>query len=112
MRDHDHDAAADSCNGRDVTDEVEIELVVERRIDRAAERDQEQRIAIWSRFHDRLGADIAAGSGPVVDDKLLAEPLRKPLSQEARVDVVRTAGGKTGDKAHRPRRIGLRPSYA
>ena len=39
---------------RDVADEIEIELVVERRVDRVADVDQEQRIAV------RLGARTTA----------------------------------------------------
>src|SRR5262245_66240548 len=55
---------------------------------------------------DRLGsyrsrtapaADIAAATRPVVDNKLLAEPLRQPLTHQARRDVGRAArrGGMT-----------------
>src|SRR5262245_59929423 len=51
------------------------ELVVECRIDRVT-TDQEKRVAVCGRAHDRLGADIAAATRPVVDNKLLAEPLR------------------------------------
>ena len=76
------------------------------------EVDQEQRVAVGGRAHDRLGADIAAGARPVLDDELLAEPLRQPLADQARDDVVRAAGGKADDDAHRPRRIGLRPCDA
>jgi hypothetical protein len=32
-----------------------------------------------------LGADIAAATRPVVDNELLSEPLRQPLSDQARV---------------------------
>ena len=56
--------------------------------------------------------DIAAGARPVLDDEWLTEPLRQPLSDQARDDVGRAAGGKADDDAHRPRRIGLRPRDA
>jgi hypothetical protein len=62
--------------------------------------------------HDGLGADIAAATRPVVDNKLLAEPLRQPLSHQAREDVGRAARRERHDDAHRPRRIGLRKSEA
>ena len=97
---------------RDVADEIEIELVVERRVDRVRRSDQKERIAVRGRAHDRLGADIAAGTRPVVDDELLAEPLRQPLTDQARDDVGRAAGGIANNDAHRPRRIGLRPCEA
>jgi hypothetical protein len=52
--------------------------------------------------------DIGAGTGTVLDDEWLAEPLRQPLCDQAREDVGRPASGKAIDDAHRPRRIGLR----
>jgi hypothetical protein len=44
--------------------------------------------------------------------KRLAEALGQPLTDQAREDVRRAAPGKADDDAHRPRRIGLRPSDA
>ena len=86
--------AADGRDRRDVADEIEIELVVEQRAGYGRCADQQERIAIRGRFHDRLGADIAAGTRPVLDDEWLAKPLRQPLTHQARDDVVRAAGGK------------------
>src|SRR5262249_56619072 len=85
---HDFGRASDASDRRDVADEIEIELVVERRIDRAGRTDQEERVAVCRRAHDRFGADVGAATRPVVDYELLAEPLRKPLADEARRDVV------------------------
>ena len=112
MYHHDKGTADEARDRRDVADEIEIELVVKRRIDRVRRTDQEQRVAVRRRAHDRLGGDVAAGARPVLDDEWLAEPLRQPLTDQAREDVVRAAGGKADDDAHRPRRIGLRPSEA
>src|SRR5262249_598499 len=64
------------------------------------------------RAHTRLGGDIAVATWPVLHDELLAEPLREPLSHQACGDVTCAAGGKADNDAHRPRRIGLRPSKA
>jgi hypothetical protein len=47
-----------------------------------------------SETRDRLSADIAAGTGPVVDNEWLAEPLREPLTNQAREDVGWAATGK------------------
>ena len=64
-------------------------------------------------MHDRLGGDIAAGARPVLDDEWLAEPLRQPLTHQARGDVEsQPPGAKPTINAHRPRRIGLRPRDA
>src|SRR5438045_3597853 len=59
-------------------------------------------------LNDRFGADISASTRAVVDDEWLAEPLGKPLTDQARGDVDPAAGRKTSNDAHRPRRIGLR----
>ena len=48
-------------------------------------------MAVRGRAHDRLGADVAAGARPVLDDEGLAEPLRQPLTHQARHDVGRAA---------------------
>jgi len=79
--------ANDASDRRDIADKIVIELVVERRVDRVRRADQEQRIAVGGRTHDRLGADIGAGARAVLDDELLTEPLRQPLAHQARGDV-------------------------
>src|SRR5215831_18955506 len=71
--------------------------------------DFQQRIAIRCGPDDRLGADIAAGAWPVLDDELLPEALGKPLSDQTSHDVGNAAGRISDDNTHRPRRIALRP---
>src|SRR5215472_4566327 len=91
---------------------MEIEFVKKRYVERVRRMDEEERIAIRGRTHDRLRGDITAGARPVLDDELLAEPLREPLADQASDDVGAAAGGKADDDADRPRRIGLRESEA
>jgi hypothetical protein len=62
------------------------------------------------RTHDRLSADVAIRSRPVLDDEWLAKPFGQPLPHQTREDVGRTAGSEWNDHPHRPRRIGLRDS--
>src|SRR5262249_58766191 len=71
--------------------------------------DQERGGAGGGGAPDRLGGDIARRARRVLDDELLAEPLREPLADQACSDVASTARSKADDDAHRPRRIGLRP---
>src|SRR5262249_46017304 len=78
-------------------------------IDCCGSTDHEERIAVCRRTHDRLYADIATTARTVLDDELLTEALRQPLTNEARSNVVNTTGRKWDNDAHRPRRIGLRP---
>ena len=56
-----------------------------------AEMIREERIAVRARSHDRLGGDIGARARSVFDDEWLAEPLRQPLTDQARDDVGRAA---------------------
>ena len=105
---HDERVADDARDRRDVADEVEIELVVEGGVDRIRRRDEQQRIAIRRRTDGGFGGDIGGCARPVFDDKLLAEPLGQPLTDETRSNVGGAAGGKPDHQAHRPRRVGLR----
>jgi hypothetical protein len=91
--------------------EIEVELVEERRIDRIKCADEEERVSVGRRPNDRLGGDVAGAAWPVVDDELLAETLRQPLTDQASRYVGCAAGGKADDDAPRPRRIG-RPCVA
>src|SRR6516162_2217907 len=100
----------DARDRHDVADEIEIELVVERRVEHVGQGGHEQRVAVRRSMHDGFGRDVAACPGPVVDDERLAESIRQLLTQQPRDDVGRAAGRKTDENAHRPRRIGLRPS--
>src|SRR5215472_2265654 len=95
-----------------IADEIEIEFLVQRDVNRIRRSGQEERIAVRRRAHDRLGGDVAASACPVLNNELLTEPLREPLSYQTRDDVARTAGAIADDQAHRPRWIGLRPSQA
>ena len=100
--------AGDGRNRRDVARKIVVEFSVERDVDRMRGRDHEQRVAVRRRIHDCLGGDIAAGAGAVLDDELLAEPLRQALTHEPRQDVGDTAGRIADDQFHGPR--GISPS--
>src|SRR5262245_50571761 len=108
---HDEWHATDTCDRRDVADEIEVEFLIERRVDRVVGTDQEQRVAVCGRTNDHLRRDIGASTRPVFDDELLAEPLRQPLTHQARGDVIRTGWSKADHNAHRPRRVGLRSRH-
>src|SRR5205807_1146468 len=73
---HDLGLADHARDWRDVADEIETELVVERRVDRIRRLDHQERIAVGGRAHDSLGADIAGYAWPILDDEWLAHPLR------------------------------------
>jgi hypothetical protein len=105
----DEGTAGDACDRRDIADEIELEIAVERRVACVRNADQEKRISVGRRIHDRLRGDVRASAWPILDDKGLAKPLRQPLPNQPRNDVVPTGRGKADDKAHWPGRIGVRP---
>jgi hypothetical protein len=94
--------AKQSRDWRDVANEIEIKLFVERRVDRVPGRGQQQRVTVGRRSDDDLGGDIAAGPSTVLDHERLTEPLRQPLARQTREDVAPSSGGKADDQAHRP----------
>jgi hypothetical protein len=65
-------------------------------------------VAVGGRVHDSLGGNAATGAWSVLDDELLAETLRQPLTDEACDDVGRATRSKADNQAHRLGRIGLR----
>src|SRR5262245_48778096 len=109
---HDEGEADDAGDRRDVADKTELEIFVERRVDRVRGTYHEQRVAVRWRAPDRLGGNIAGSPWPALDDEWLAEPLRQRLTDQARDDVDYATGRKARNDPHRPRRIGLRPSDA
>ena len=62
---------------------LKLSLFVKCRVDRVHRSYQEERVAVRSRTHDRLGTDVGAGARPVLDDEWLAEPSRQPLADQA-----------------------------
>ena len=64
--------AGHARNRRDVTNEVELEVLVERVVGGVGKTGLEQRITVGWRLHHRLGGNVGAGAGPVLDDELLA----------------------------------------
>ncbi len=108
MHHHDVGKANDARDRLHLLHEIEIELVVERGVDRVRRRDQQQRVAVRRGAQHGLGRDIGAAARPVLDDEGLPELFRQPLPHQARREVRRAAGRITDHEANRPRWIGLR----
>jgi hypothetical protein len=73
-------------------------------IERVRRSGHKERIAVRERTHDGLRGYITAGARPVLDDELLAEPLRQPLT-----DAVALPPGRAR-LATRPSVIGSPPT--
>ena len=104
--------ARDRC---DVADEIELEILIDRRVPRVRCGSFKQRIAIGTCPHDRFGGEVASGAGAVFDDELLAEPLGDHLPGEPCHDVVDAAGGIADQQTapavtDRSARLATRPS--
>jgi hypothetical protein len=95
-----------------IPDEVELEILIDRRVPAVRGGGFKQRIAVGICSHDRFGGEVAAGAGAVFDNELLAEPLGEHLPREPCDNVVDATGGITDEQKRRPRRIGLRARKA
>ena len=76
--------------------EMRIEILVD---DQRPRRRGQQGVAVRLRLGDRLGADIAASAGAVVDDDGLAPLSRQPVGEDARHHVC---GASRGVRHHDP----------
>src|SRR6516164_5819951 len=65
-------------------------------------------VAVWGRLCHDFGADVAGRTRPAIDEELLAEPLRQPLTDKPRDDVGCTTGREANDDVHWTRRIAER----
>ena len=107
MNEHGESATREACNERDIADEIESELLVERCVDRVGRGDEQDRIAI-GRCSKGLGnSQIAAGARLVLDDDRLPQTLRKRLADEACQDVRRAPSGRADQPTDGSGRIGL-----
>ena len=104
--DHEHHGETNHPRDRcDIADEIEIEFLVERRIDGVGRDDGQQRVAVGRGAHHRLGGNIAAGAGPAFHHKGLVQMLRQPLPDQTRDQIRRAAAAQAFNDAHRPGRI-------
>lgn len=66
---NDHRKANDAGDRRNVTDQIEIRIFIERSVDRVPRRHEKQRIAVRYGARDRLSGEIAARATAVLDDE-------------------------------------------
>jgi hypothetical protein len=105
MDHYDTGCTRDACNRGDVADEIEAEIVVERRVPRVGRRDVKERVPIGARPDNHISSEIASRTRLIVDDDLLPKPLRQPLCCETRNNVGQAAGKVLNDQVHRSRRV-------
>ena len=76
----------------DIAKEVEVCIGVERNVDCRRYCRIEKRVPVRRRADNRFRRYVAGGARAVLDDDLLTEPLRQPLTDQARTDVSPAAG--------------------
>src|SRR5262245_65227349 len=101
-----HVRHADEAGDRiDVAQEVEVDILVERSVDRVGGVDEDYRIAIGRRLNDGFGREIIACTRAILDDELLAKPLAEPVAEYPRKNVSRAAGRIADNDVRLPRRV-------
>src|SRR5438105_10338514 len=72
---------ADDARGRcGVPDKIVVEFFKQRCVDRGSSTDHEKCVAVCWGPNDRLNTDIAAAARTALNEELLAEALRQPLT--------------------------------
>ena len=74
----------DAGDRSDVAQEVEIQILVKRRVDGARRERHQQRVTVGAGVRHGLGADVAGGARLVLHHKRLAEVIGEPLADQAR----------------------------
>src|SRR6266853_766196 len=100
------------CDRVEVLVGIIRDLVIKCRVDDKTWGNNDDRITVGCSLCPLAHADIAAGASNVFDIELLGEMLRHFLCGKPREYIDRPPGRVWDDHAHRPRRIGLRPSPA
>src|SRR5262249_44205987 len=85
---------------------------IEKAVDRKRRRSEQQGVAVRRRARDGLGADVAAGARPVVDNDLLAQQLRQASSDDTGRGVGASTGRERRDQPNGTVRVSLRLNVA
>jgi hypothetical protein len=105
---HDQHVRHGGKNGdrRVVLRRVVRQLRVQRRRDRQiADRRERQRVTVGRGLRALLQADVAAGTGAVLDDERLPEHAGEAITGEARERIRRPPGRERNENAHRMRGV-------
>src|SRR5712671_4254719 len=73
---HDKGHAHDACDWSDVADEIEIEMLIERCVDRVRRSGYEKHVAVGGSVNNGFGRYIARSARPVLNNELPIETLR------------------------------------
>jgi hypothetical protein len=87
----------DARDRRDIADKIEIEFVVERRVDGVRRTAEEERVAVRCRTHDRLGGQAASGAAAIFESNQILAAARSiersvALTKDAFRDFISAEG--------------------
>ncbi len=102
MNDDDVGRARNLRQRREIVKRIVRKFLVERRAHEVRVADHQQRVAVGLRLGDQLRADRGTGTRPVVDDDLVPDRFRQPLSQYSARHIGRSAGRKRHHQTYRP----------
>jgi hypothetical protein len=75
MDSHYNWSAADARDWCNVVDKIETQIRIEQRVDGICGGGQEESVAVCGCSHDQFGYTIWTGLGPVLNNKVLSEPV-------------------------------------
>ena len=108
MHDQDIGLNHEQRDRRKIAHGIERQFRVHRRVRRDRRgAAHEQHVTVGGRLCYVVGADVAAGAGPVLHDKRASHALGEFLAHDPRDDVDAAAGGVRHYHAHRFRRVTL-----
>ena len=92
--------------------EVEAEFIEERCIDGIHRPAEDERIAVGGSPDRRLGCEIAACAGPVLDDERLMKLIRHPFGNDAGNDIEIATRCEADQQSHGTGRVAIGPCKA
>ena len=95
----DEGIVVDARDRSDVARDVEVALLIERHVDRVRRGDQQERVAVSRRAHDRLQARLPPPPGRLSMTNDWPSRCDSALTDQARDDVGRAAGGNEDDQS-------------
>jgi hypothetical protein len=90
-----HRGGADEADRREILDWIVMHPLLDRRNDGVRHIGEQEGVAVRRGLGSELSAEAAAGAGPIVEDDLLAERFRHPLTDEAS-EHIRAASSRIG----------------
>jgi hypothetical protein len=87
-------------NRRQIAHETKLKVAVEYLVPQFGRSANTQCVTVRRRPNDGFGPNVASGSWPVLDNERTPELFSERFSNQASVEIIRSAGGKANNQAH------------